>query len=212
MRMGRFLALAAALIVLVFQLGCRRTQKAPPTPAAPVPKVEMPPPLKPQAKPLEEPQLPTPPQPTPQKEPQMSPNVITVPPPPPPQPARRTKPTQAAKPKPAEPPPATTPAAPAEETKPVQPAALPEPVLGEVIPGDQARRLEQTLAANLGTAQSVLAQIKGRRLTREQSESANRVRAFIRQSEQARRSDIAVAAELSRRAALLAEDLRKTLE
>jgi hypothetical protein len=86
------------------------------------------------------------------------------------------------------------------------------PTLGEVIPGDEARRLERSLADDLSAARSALASLKGRKLTREQSESATRIRAFVSRAEEVRKNDIAAAAELARRAALLSDDLLRTLK
>ena len=155
---------------------------------------------------MEEPPLPPPPMAAPpEQEPAViTPNVIKLPPPP--KPARKSnRRPQTAKPKPAE-------EQEAGQTEPAVQPQKPAPVLEEVIPGDESKRLRQSLAENETAARKALDSLKRRRLTREQNETANRVRAFLRQASEAESSDIAAAAELARRAALLAEDLRKSIE
>jgi hypothetical protein len=85
-------------------------------------------------------------------------------------------------------------------------------VLEEVLSGGESRRLRQNLADHQAAARRALDALKGRHLTREQSETASRVRAFLSQAAETESRDIAAAAELARRAALLAEDLRKSLD
>lgn len=209
-RAGLTLSLAA---LLATQSACWLKRKAPPQPSAPTvtaPPLQMPPPPKIQPRPIEEPPLPPPPMPAP---PEQEPSVITpsvIKLPPPPKPVRKRSNRTAAKPKPADSKPAETPA-----TTPSEPAAQPPqpaPVLEEVIPGDETRRLRQNLADHQAIAREALAALKGRRLTREQNETAARIRAFLRQAAETENRDIAAAAELARRAALLAVDLRKSLD
>lgn len=202
--------LAALSLLLTAEWGCHRKPKTPvqpPTPAAA--PLEMPPPPKVEPRPIEEPPLPPPPMPAPpQQEPAViTPNVIKLPPPPKPARKRPARPA-AAKPKPEEAKPAEEPAEPAAQPAPPSPA----PVLEEVLPGDESRRLRQNLTAYQTAARNALAAIKGRRLSRDQNETASRIQAFLRQSGEAEGRDIAAAAELARRAALLAEDLRKSIE
>lgn len=222
--MRRASAVCAVLLVLTLA-GCRRAPKQPPTPPPPsvsAPPLEMPPAPKPEPRVIEEPPLPPPPLPAPpEEEPTViTPSVIKLPPPPKPARKRGNGRPQAAKPKPPETKPADPKAAdpkPAEAppAQPADPAAQPPqpaPVLEEVIPGDETRRLKQSLAESQAAARNSLAALKGRRLSREQNETANRVRAFLRQAAETESRDIGSAAELARRAALLAEDLRKSIE
>lgn len=207
---ARVRLLAALALLLAAEWGCHRKPKTPAQPPAPAAApLEMPPPPKVEPHPIEEPPLPPPPMPAPpEQEPSViTPNVIKLPPPPKPARKRPVRPA-AAKPKPEEAKPAEEPAEPAAQPAPPSPA----PVLEEVLPGDESRRLRQNLAAYQAAARNALAAIKGRRLSREQNETAARIQAFLRQSEEAEGRDIAAAAELARRAALLAEDLRKSIE
>jgi hypothetical protein len=112
---------------------------------------------------------------------------------------RRRPAAPAAKPEPEEPAP-ETPAAPAPEIR-----------LGEVLPGDVTRQLEQQMAENSAAARQVLDRIRGRRLGRDQADLAARIRAFLQQAQQLRARDLSAAAGLARRAALLAEELNRTL-
>lgn len=211
MRPGRAGVTAALALALLAESACRRSAKVPVQPSAPAvtaPPLEMPPTPKPQPRPMEEPPLPPPPMPAPpEQEPTViTPSVIKLPPPPKPARKRGSAKAQAAKPKPVE---TTAPAEPAAQ--PAQPAAA-APILQEVIPGDETQRLRQSLAAYQATARHALAALKGRPLTREQSETSGRIRAFLRQAAETESRDIAAAAELARRAALLAEDLRKSID
>jgi hypothetical protein len=202
--------LAALALLLTAEWGCHRKPKTPAQPSAPAAApLQMPPPPKVEPHPIEEPPQPPPPLPAPpeQQPSVIAPNVIKLPPPPKAAKKRPARPA-AAKPKPEEAKPAGEPAEPAAQPAPPSTA----PVLEEVLPGDQSRRLRQSLASYQSAARHALAAIQGHRLSREQNETAARARAFLRQSEAAEGRDIAAAAELARRAALLAEDLRKSIE
>ena len=94
-------------------------------------------------------------------------------------------------------PPAQTPAPPA-------PAA---PRLGEVLSVNQQEKLRLQLDANVAAARRILASLSKRSLTRQQSETASRVHAFLAQAEDLKVRDLSTAVELSRRALLLAQDL-----
>ncbi|MEJ5368660.1 MAG: hypothetical protein WHT08_10100 [Bryobacteraceae bacterium] len=185
------LLLAAALLAG----GCRaRRAPAPAVPARPLRVFTPPPPLVPALVLLEEPAVP-----------ETKDAVSVLPPPPssfrgfpPPPPVRRRPAPPPAKPE------AGEPAQP-------EPPAAPEIRLGEVLPADVARQLERQLAANTAAARGVLERIRGRRLTREQADLAARIRAFLQQAGQMRARDLAAAAELSRRAALLAQELERNL-
>lgn len=191
-------ALALALFgAAFFSAGCRaRRAPAPAVPARPVRVFLPPPPIVPALVVLAEPEM---------LETQTAVSVLPPPPlpsampqvPPPPRPMRRRP---AAKPE-------------SEETAAPETPAEPAPAvrLGEVLPGGLARQLERNLAAHSAAARQVLDRIRGRRLSRDQTDLAARIRAFLRQAEQMRASDLSAAAELSRRAALLAQELEKTL-
>lgn len=187
----------AVLSAALFSAGCRaRRAPAPAVPARPVRAFVPPPPIVPASVVLAEPEAPEtqtpisvlPPPPVPSAFPQVLP---------PPRPARRRP---AAKPEPEE---TATPETPAEPAPTIR--------LGEVLPGNLTRQLERRLADNSAAARKVLERIRGRRLSRDQADLAARIRAFLRQAEQMRSSDLTAAAELSRRAALLAQELEKTL-
>lgn len=151
--------------------------------------MEEPAPIEKQVPPAELPQPPVPPA------------VEQLPPPPKPVRQRRAvgRPTT---PKPVEPAPAPQPS---------EPAAAAAPRLGEVLPDALAAQYTRQLDADMAAARQVLEALRGRRLTREQTELAGRIRTFLQQAAQIRRRDLAAAAELGRRAALLAQELERTL-
>lgn len=220
---ARFPALCSLLLLATLESGCtwfRKKAPAPtpaPVPAAPQIVLPAPPPV--QVKPLEEPPLPA--KPLPPQEPE--PNVIR----PRLEPVQPPKPVSAPKRKPR--PSVTTakPAKPVETPAPAPPKAEPippppvvesppppaaEPKLGEVIPEAQRRLYLQALEDNLESARRGLSALQGRTLNREQTETEGRIRAFIKQAEDARATDVGIAVQLSRRAALLAKDLLESLK
>jgi hypothetical protein len=111
-------------------------------------------------------------------------------------------------PKPAPPTPAAGEPAPPVEP-PVEAAAAPAPVpqLGPLISDQQRQALEREIDRNLDQAKAALNTLRGRRLTADQTEGVRRIREFIRQVEESRAHDGALARNLSERARLLAEDL-----
>jgi hypothetical protein len=56
-------------------------------------------------------------------------------------------------------------------------------------------------------ARQTLSQLSGRALSQDQADTANRVRSFLSQADEAQSKDASVAAQLARRAELLARDL-----
>ena len=72
---------------------------------------------------------------------------------------------------------------------------------------EQAREYNQALAESFARVDTALARLEGKPLTAEQSETADRIRTFRRQAEQAREQDLVTAVSLARRADLLAKDL-----
>lgn len=95
---------------------------------------------------------------------------------------------------------------------PTPPALSQTPQLGELI--SDARRLElgSEIEQSLNRARAALSLASQRALTRRQNETANRVRTFVRQAEDAKLRDISTAAQLARRADLLAQDLAATFK
>ncbi len=198
MNTQRLLAACLAAAALMFP-GCRtRPAPAPAAPARPVRAFVPPPAIVPALVVLREPdEIETQPPVSVLPPPPLPPALSRVPPPP--RSVRRRPPAVAAKPEP-------------EETAPEVPAEpAPEIRLGEVLPGEVARSLEQQFARDSAAASQVLDRIRGRRLSREQADLAARIRAFLQQAQQLRSRDLSAAAGLARRAALLAGELNRTL-
>jgi len=211
------------LALSLMTAGCLFKKKAPAPPPAPVPAQQRPPLEVPPVKaepppPLEAPKLDLPaPTPQPPEPTVIRPKLERAEPPKPaarkPR-SRRTQPARAVKPKespaPAESSPATTEATPAAPTPLPQPLA-PPPKLGEVLPDEKRRESMASIEADLSSAQKVLREIEGKGLSREQSESADRIRNFIQQASQAKSDDITGAVQLARRAAILAAELSRSI-
>lgn len=132
------------------------------------------------------------------------------PPPPPPQvrtatpattpPAKaRTSPQPAAAPKPAKPESATPPAPAARTTA---------PVLGEIIRPESQAEIERFVQASLDRAQQNIARLHQRSPSPEQLRGIAQVEVFIRQAQDARRTnDLSNARSLAERADVLSQDL-----
>jgi hypothetical protein len=151
--------------------------------------------------------------------------------PPLPQPAEDEQPLPAIEPAPAPeatklappPEPAPPPKRPARPRKP-SPAASETPVpaitqpqapparLEEVLTEDRRRQLEADFSRSVAQASAALNQTKGRNLKGVQRQTAERIRTFLQQAAQAKKGDLATAVQLARRAELLAQDLRKSLQ
>jgi hypothetical protein len=84
--------------------------------------------------------------------------------------------------------------------------------LEEVLPEERRRQFETDFSRSLAQARSALNQTSGRRLTAAQRQTTERIRTFLQQAEQAKKGDLATAVQLARRAELLANDLRKSLQ
>jgi len=112
--------------------------------------------------------------------------------PPPPAPVKRPPPA----------PPKTQATAP----QPEPPTVVP-PKLGQMFTAEQAREYNQTLTESFARVDSALARLEGKQLTADQSQTADRIRTFRKQAEQAREQDLVTAVSLARRADLLAKDL-----
>ena len=86
------------------------------------------------------------------------------------------------------------------------------PQLSELIPDEKRAELSREIDQSLERARATLSIASHRTLSRRQNETANRVRTFIRQAEEARSRDISTAVQLARRADLLAQDLAATFK
>lgn len=95
--------------------------------------------------------------------------------------------------------------------KPV-PTPQPEPPapalrLSQILTPEESRRNNQELDQYTESVKRNLAKVKGRNLTPEQRDIAERVQTYLTQAEQAREQDLVTAVNLARRADLLAKDL-----
>jgi hypothetical protein len=71
--------------------------------------------------------------------------------------------------------------------------------------------LTRSLDQSTASARSILAQSAGRSLSGQQMETVKQIRTLLAQAEAARTKDLSVAAQLARRAELLARDLATSL-
>ncbi|MGC8793275.1 MAG: hypothetical protein ACP5U2_07775, partial [Bryobacteraceae bacterium] len=127
---------------------------------------------------------------------------VAAPKPPAPRLPRRTRPARKITPAPA-----PAPEAAAESPKP----AAPLPQLQQILTAEQEREATQAFERAEARVEQVLAAVRQRRLTEEQRTAMARIRAFLEQARQLRSSDLLTARALAERAAVLAEDLLKTL-
>ena len=86
------------------------------------------------------------------------------------------------------------------------------PRLGPVLTREQRRERNRLIDRDLDAARRIVAGIVARDLTAEQVNSARRIREFLRQAEEARSRDPALARNLAHRAAVLARDLAAGLD
>ena len=129
------------------------------------------------------------------------PDAVKLEPPPEPAPPVR-RPARPKKPSPA-------PEAPIQANS--QPPAPPAR-LEEVLTEDRRRQFETDFSRSVAQARAALDQTSGRTLKGVQRQTADRIRTFLQQAEQAKKGDLATAVQLARRAELLAQDLRKSLQ
>ncbi|MCL4795723.1 MAG: hypothetical protein KJZ84_14270 [Bryobacteraceae bacterium] len=188
---------AVAMVVLAAALGgCfwrKRPAPAPPPPPPPLPAPVQPQPPEPMPPPGIEPrqeELPV--------EPAPSVERTELPPAPksPAAPRRRVTPAPAAPPAPE----------PEEEA-----VAAPAPQLGEVLKPETRAALQAQYDSATAQARQDLDRISGQKLNAGQAQSAARARAFLAQAEGMVATDPRSAAELARRAALLARDLANSV-
>jgi hypothetical protein len=90
--------------------------------------------------------------------------------------------------------------------------SAPVPSLGEILPEAQRRQVEAELAQNVTKARAAIARTSGRSLTATQRETVDRIGTFLQQAEQSKSRDLSTALQLARRAALLGDDLIKSLQ
>lgn len=126
-------------------------------------------------------------------------------PPPPPVPA----PAPVSKPAPTPPPPAP-PAKPKPDPAPDQPPS-PPPSLGQILTPQQQADFRRSYQQSAQIARQILSQLSGRALTRDQAETANRIRSFLSQADEAQSKDPSAGSQLARRAEILARDLLATI-
>jgi hypothetical protein len=128
-------------------------------------------------------------------------------PPPPPVPAPAPAPAPAA---PQAPPPVPVvhPPKPKPDPAPVpaQPPA-PPPAFGQILTPQQQTAFRRSYQQSAQSARQTLSQLSGRALSRDQADTANRIRSFLSQADETQSKDPSVAAQLARRAELLARDL-----
>ncbi|MCC6363443.1 MAG: hypothetical protein IT165_07940 [Bryobacterales bacterium] len=182
---------AAALVVLA--PACHRKHPRTPPPAPVV--------LPPTEPPKEVPTLPSAPkiQTPPPEQPPV--NVkVEAPPPPVPQKKRRTRGSKKAEAKVSEPPAV-------ENTVPATPAPIAVPRLGQILTPEETKDYTRRLETALDHVKSALVIIEGKALNRQDKETADRIRSFVAQAEQARDQDLVSAVSLAERADLLSRDL-----
>jgi hypothetical protein len=92
-----------------------------------------------------------------------------------------------------------------------QPAAAavtpPVPQLGVLLTPEQRNQYEAEYSRDMASAMDGLIHVLESSLSPSQKESMTRIRSFMRQAEEAHGRDLATAAQLARRAAVLAQDL-----
>jgi hypothetical protein len=101
------------------------------------------------------------------------------------------------------------PANPATESTAPSPAP---PKLGQLFTPEQLRDYNRILDESLDRVRKAMAVLAKKNLNAEQTEAANRITTFQKQAEQARDQDIVTAANLARRADLLAQDLLERVQ
>jgi outer membrane biosynthesis protein TonB len=147
-------------------------------------------------------------QPGPQVTPAPPPVVVEPPNPVPPKPET----PKVEPPKPEPPPPETVKRPspfPAPSTPPTKPS--PPPQLTQILTAQQQQEYNRGIDQSITRARRALASVIARNLTPEQRATADRVRTFLAQAEEARRQDLIRAKGLADRADLLAQDLVKSV-
>jgi hypothetical protein len=94
-------------------------------------------------------------------------------------------------------------------------APVPEasvPPLEQILTPEQRQTYLEAIDRNLGRARKTLEALQNRRLNDEQRTYLERIRAFIQQADDARKTDLFRARNLSERASVLAEDLLRSVQ
>ncbi len=94
-------------------------------------------------------------------------------------------------------------------TEPERNQAPPAPILSAMLTDAQKREYNRIINNNVVQAKKNLEVLSGRTLNEDQKTAVKRIRAFLRQTEDAQQDDLALARSLSERARLLADDLVK---
>jgi hypothetical protein len=87
----------------------------------------------------------------------------------------------------------------------------PPPQLEQVLTPERQKAYNDEIDAHMARCQRTLAGLAGRRLNSEQQTYLDRIRAFLKQAEEARRTDLFRARNLAERASLLADDLLRSV-
>ena len=87
----------------------------------------------------------------------------------------------------------------------------PAPRLAQMFSPEEKRENNRVLDESLGSVNRILAILEGKNLTAEQKDTAERIRTYRKQAEQAREENLLTAVSLARRADLLAKDLLEHL-
>ena len=136
------------------------------------------------------------------------PAPVVLPPTPKPEPAHETAPPA---------PPSVPPAQVVHPPKPKSEPALapapagPAPAFGQILTPQQQTELRRSYQHSAQFARQTLSQLSGRALSQDQADTANRIRSFLSQADEAQSKDPSVASQLARRAELLARDLLNSL-
>jgi hypothetical protein len=83
--------------------------------------------------------------------------------------------------------------------------------LGEILTDEQKAEYRRTFQQSDSAARQLLSNITGRTLNSDQQDVLARIRSFLEQATEAANSDWSLAAQLARRAELLARDLASTI-
>jgi hypothetical protein len=84
------------------------------------------------------------------------------------------------------------------------------PQIGRIFTDDQAKEYKRNLDESTDRVKRTLAAVKGKRLNPELADNVRKIQSFLRQAEQTQ--DLATAADLAKKADLLAQDLIRRLQ
>jgi hypothetical protein len=205
------IGLSLVLVLAVATNGCWLGRKKPQTTAVPPPPAPVSTPsskTKTKTKPIDPPSVTLPEKPVgslPDMPPVQSENTPAETPPPKPVTKPGTRKSAKKAPPAAPPVTATVPPATTSPTPATVPATVPQ--LAVLLTPEQRNQFEADYSRDMASAMDGLIHVLETSLTPAQKESMTRVRSFMRQAEDAHGRDLATAAQLARRAAVLAQDL-----